>query len=343
VCIPQCPQVSLLEDLPRLATNDAGLAFLQAHLLPPLLRWGGIAAGSDDGEGDDDGAAASHHVILGNAAVSTLADIVCVALAVPNSPTEVAGNAILASVFPGLQRCASEACSSGDDTDRVLVCTAAMSRLMAVSPVALDAVLSDTTLLQSWLECGVSSDAELRAGVLQGVAAVLQGRSSSGGGGAAGRDSAVAAAATSAAAASPSAGAAGAVGGSDDRCGRLFDALGRFCGRTTAEVALAALKRPEPSCRHAAYELLAAAAALPGEAWLRRVFGAAPTVAAYVLDRGTESDAEGAALKLQVVAAAATNLALQSLGEPFASVVRDFVGGEARGRALPVPQVALAS
>jgi hypothetical protein len=307
--------VSVLELLPPLAASAAGFSFLRTQVLPHLSLWAGFAA-------DDD----APHPFLGNAAVSTVTDIVCTAMAA-SGDTATPAEELLSKILPGLMRSTSEACSHADDHERMLVCTAALSRLMAMSARTVDVVLADNALLREWLECGVSAIIDVRTGVLLGVAAVLRGGAT------------IAAEAAKHAAAHTSV----VSDGASDRYEQFYEAVGRFCGRPTSEVALLALKRPEPACRQAAYELLAATAAMPGDAWLRRVFGAAPGVAAYLLDRGTESDASGSVLKFSVLSAAARNPGLPLLGEPFVGAVREFVERGPHWRPSQAPQVATAS
>lgn len=307
-------QVSILGLLPPLASSLSGLTFLRAHALPQLMLWAGFSNPPTSIEED-----ASPHPVLGNAAVSTIADVVCTALASLGASTSLV-QVTLDDALPGLMRCALQACSGAEGSERTLVTTAALSRVMAVSPTALDTVLGNADLLREWLELGVSSDIDLRVGTLRGVANVLQR-------GATGVPSSTHVPAD--------------IGG---RCAQLFDSLGRFCGRPTAEVALAALKRPELESRQAAYELLTSAAAIPGEAWLRRAFGSGAGIASYILDRSTERDSAGEMLKFMFLQAASQNSALPLLGEAFAGAVREFVERGPHWRPTArVPQVATAT
>lgn len=311
--------LSLLGSLPGLASTAAGLTFTSQRVLPRLRQLAGFASSAgggavEDGEEDGDALLSS---LVGPAAAGAVAEVAYVAA---TSQGLAASQPLLDDLLPGLIRVTTDACRSTGDPDRLAGFVAALSRVLSASSPALDAALGDDDLMREWLENGVAADAGIRAAVLAGVAAILQEAAPA-------LERAAAAAAVDS---SASGGSAPAADKSYERYERLFDSLGRYCGRDATEVALGSLRRPEPEPRQAAYALLAAAASLRGggERWLRRVLGA-DGVAPYLLDRGTEAAAGsgmgGWEAKWAVLAAAAANPALVALGETFAGAVRRYV------------------
>lgn len=281
--------VSVLSLLPPLVATEKGLAFFRSRILHRLQIFAGI-------QGDD----AEFDALLGPTAVRTIAETVLTAL----SSLDVAhGGALVDEILPGLKLGVVDACRCPQDPERLVAFVGALSQVAAASPGALDAVLSDKELVREWLECGVSSDPNVRASVLTGVAIILQGATST---------RSVVTAATSV----------------HERYEQLFDKLGVCCGQDATAVALASLRSADQEPRLAAYQLITAAVGLTGggERWLRRVFGA-DGVSAYLLDRGTESAAglPGLEAKWAVLAAALRNPAFPSLGEPFVGAVRHYV------------------
>ena len=330
--------LSVLPVLPGLAASLPGLAFLQTHALPRLQRLAGLV-----GEGGLSTDEEELVGLVGSSSIGAVAEVVYVAATAQGLG---AVQPVIDEVLPAFLRSATATCSRPEEPEQLAAVVAALCRILSASPAALDAALGDAALLREWLENGVAADATVRAAVLAGVAAVLSDAAP-----ALGREAAARASRSSSSAAAGEAGTAGPSSagthapGGYTRYERLFDQLGRCCGRDTTEVALAALRRPEPEPRLAAYALLAAAAGLAGggERWLRRVLGAGG-VAPYLLDRSTEAAAgaglAGCEAKWAVLARAAANPALPALGEPFAGAVRRYVGqGPVGPAARPEPQV----